>query len=162
MTLVTHFTSPESFFFYKMGIRNPGLPTYLLGLFEAQVSLGMFKCLANWKALLGDTSYCYWLDDYWWVKMRDAFDSIKLSFREDHRMFLHEEEFIALGLLVLSVINSRRGREPWSLVDGQQHRYLVAVIAGSGIIPQSALSSPYFFSQKFGARWRLVTSSLMC
>ena len=33
-------------------------------------------------------------------------------------MFLHEEEFIALGMLVLSVINSRRGREPWSLVDG--------------------------------------------
>lgn len=50
--------------------------------------------------------------------MRDAFDSRKLSFREDHRMFLHEEEFIVLGMLVLSVINSRRGREPWSLVDG--------------------------------------------
>ena len=77
-------------------------------------------------------------------------------------MFLHKEEFIVLRMLVLSVIKSRPGREPWSLVDGQQHCYLVAVIAGLGIIPQSALSSLYFFSQQSGARWGLVTSSLMC
>ena len=32
MTLATHFTFPESFLFYKMGVRNPGLPTYLTGL----------------------------------------------------------------------------------------------------------------------------------
>lgn len=51
--------------------------------------------------------------------MSNAFDSIKLSFRENHRMFLHEEEFIVLRMLVLSVINSRPGREPWGLVDGQ-------------------------------------------
>ena len=33
-------------------------------------------------------------------------------------MFLHEDEFIVLGMPLLSVTNSRPGREPWSLVDG--------------------------------------------